>query len=809
MSDLRYAVRNLLRAPAFTMISIVSLALGVGATTVIFSVVNALLLRPPAEVEAPERLVSVYTSDFSGPRYGTSSYPDLLDFAGSDALADVAGFTVDFKTLSREGPGVTLFTEVVTGNYFRVLGVRPILGRFFDPAETQPGAAEALVVIGEGLWEREFGRDPAVIGRTVQLDAEPFVVIGVAPGDFVSSIGLIAPDLWLPVTTQGETGDARGSRGLFLRARLRPNATVDQAQAQLAVIAARLHREYPDTWTDVKEEARVVTVVPEVEARVPPQFRGALVGVLSLLMIIVSLVLALACSNVANLLLTRASRRRREIAVRLAIGAGRGRLIRQLLTEAVVLAVAGGVVGVFLTTLVTGYFASGRIPLPVQVRVDFGLDIRVLLFAVVASVGTGVLFGLVPALQASNPNLVATLKGEAGEGGVRLRRLGFKNVFVVVQITGAMVLLVGTGLFLRSLQAAQTVDLGLDPDGVAVFTVDLPEGRYSEETGRQFYRRILERVEQLPGVDGVALGASIPLTGGGSRRSVGVKGYEPAPGEDMEFFFNVVGAGYFRMARIPILQGREFRESDTETAPPVVIVNEAFAERFWPGENPIGRQIALSGSRTADVVGLARDGKYRTLTEEPQLHFWMPFEQNYRGRVYVHVRTSGEPRRIFPSLIREVGALDRALPVLSPTTMRSMTDTATFAQRLVATVLGFAGGLALFLAAIGIYGVMAYAVSQRTHEVGIRVALGAMPQHVVRLVVRDGLVLAGIGMAVGLLIVFGVTRLLSALLFGVDPMDPLSLGIAVLVLGSVAILASLVPALRAARVDPVDAFRHE
>ncbi|MEE8148210.1 MAG: ABC transporter permease [Longimicrobiales bacterium] len=815
--DARYGARMLRKHPGFTSIAVLSLAIGIGANTAIFSVVNAVLLRPPVGVDAPDELVSIYTSDFSGPRFGASSYPDIVEFRDqTDAFQDVMAFTMAPLGLTTEAGSRPLLAELVTGNYFDVLGMTAALGRTFVPEETRLGQAARVVVLSHGLWTGQFGADPTIVDRTLRLDGQSFTVVGVAPQGVGSRlISGVQVDVWVPLGIPGEVAgdtpedlDRRGNRGLFVMARLRDGVTVEQTQAQLNVLASRLLAEYPQAWTDVRNEGRVVTVVPERGSRVLPQVRGAVVGFMTLLMVVVGLVLLVACSNIANLLLAKASKRRRDVAVRLALGCSRGRLVRQLLTESVLLAGLGGVGGVVLAYCVTNALSAFQPPLPISVTLDLGLDGRVLAFAAALSLASGVAFGLLPALQASRSGLIPALKDEGASNEAGRRWLSFRNLLVVGQVAVSLVLVVGAGLFLRSLQGASEIDIGFDPGNVAVMTVNLSPLGLSPEAGLAFYRDLSERLSAVGGVEAVSLARGVPLGLSSSRRGVTVEGYEPRPGEDMEFNFNVVSPGYFEMLRMPLVRGRTFSEIDREGAAPVVMVNEAFARRFWPAEDAIGKRVGVRGGM-AQVIGVVRDGKYVTLGEEARLHYWQPFPQAYGPRTVIHVRASRDVRVLLPVLLSEVTNFDDRVLILNLALMEEVTSVSLLPQRAASALLGFAGGLSLFLAVIGVYGVMAYVVSQRTRELAIRIALGAEPGEVIWMTVRQGLVLAGVGLAAGLVVVFVVTRLIATLLYGISPVDPLAIGGGAALLGLAVLGASVLPAWRAARVDPIAALRHE
>jgi Acidobacterial duplicated orphan permease len=814
VQDLRYALRTLRRSPGFTLVAVLTLALGIGANTTIFSVVSAVLLRPPAEVHEPDRLVSVYTSDYSGPRYGTSSYADYLDFlSGTTQLSGLAAFAPSPLNFSTDGAASRVWGEEVTGNYFAVLGVVPALGRTFaDDGGSAPGS-DPVAVLSYGMWQRAFGADSGVIGRKVQVNGYPFTVVGVAPPRFAGSMRGVQADIWVPYLMRGvlAPGDGgftqRGDRGLFVMGRLAPGATLATAQASFDVIARRLHDAYPSYWGDVHEEARAITLLAERDARVIPQLRGAVVSFLGLLMAVVGLVLLICCANVANLLLARAAGRRRDVAIRLALGASRGRLVRQLLTESALLALLGAVLGVLLAKLAMGFLVAFKPPLPIPVALDLAVDRGVLAFTAVVAGVTGLIAGAAPTLKAARLDLVPALKGGTPDGSPRRWRPALRNVLVVGQVAVCVILLAMAGLLLRSLRAAQAVDLGFDPQGIALFSIELGSQGYTEARGAAFYDDLIGRVGSLPGVRAVSLAESVPLGLSYSRRGVRVEGYQPRQGEDLEFGANIVAPGYFDVVRIPMARGRAFTVRDRAGSLPVVIVNESFADRFWPGEDPIGKRIG-DGEVLREVVGVARDSRVRSLNEGATPFFYLPYLQRYEPNMILEVRTAGDPAAVVPIVRREIAALDRDLPV-QVQTMEEALGLSLLPQRVGATLLGVFSVLGLVLASIGLYGVVAYAVTQRTRELGIRLALGAETRDIYRVVIRQGMSLMIVGVTIGIAVALLLTRLVRGLLFGVSPADPLTLGVVVAILTVVALLASYVPARRATRVDPLVALHEE
>ncbi|HEX7049885.1 MAG TPA: ABC transporter permease [Longimicrobiales bacterium] len=820
MNDLRYTLRGLARNPGFAVVAVLTLGLGIGANSAIFSVVNAVLLRPPPQVREPERLVQLYTSDYSGPLYGASSYPDYEAFRdGADAFSGLAAYGFRPVQLAIGDRAELTAGELVSGNYFSVLGVTPAVGRLILPSDDDVPGRAPVAVISYTVWQRSFGLNPDVVGRTVRLNGQPYTIIGVAPPGFAGSTRPLAAGVWVPMAMAdrltGQSGDdslleERGSRWLGVIGRLADGATLERAQAQVTTLAAGLHARYPGAWTDVREATRRVTLLPEPETRVPPAARGAVLGFVGMLMGVVGLVLLIACANVANLLLARATQRRREIAIRLAVGAGRGRLVRQLLTESLVLALLGGGAGLLIALWLTDLLTGFQPPLPLPIALDVGLDGRVVSFALAVSVLTGIIFGLVPALEASRPELVPALKDESGAARVGGRRPWLRSALVVGQVAVSLVLLIGAGLFVRSLRNAAAVDLGFDPEGVLLATLMLDLEGYTPAEGRVFYTRLLERVEALPGVESAAVAEVVPLMiGNQQRRSVSIEGYEPAPGEDMEFDFNGVSAGYFELMRMPLARGRGFTAEDREGAPLVVVVNETFARRFWPGEDPIGKRLSYRRDAFAEVVGVVRDAPVRSRAEPQRAQFFIPHAQDYRGNMMLHVRTAGDPAALAPAVRGAVRELDADLALLNVTTLEQAVGGSLLPQRAAAALLGGFGSLAVLLAMIGLYGVMAYAVASRTREVGIRMALGARGPDVVRMIVGRGMGLVALGLGLGLLAAVAVTRLASQFLFDVSATDPASFTAAAVALAAVALVAAYLPARRAARVDPIVALRNE
>jgi len=804
LQDLRYGLRMIVKAPAFTALAMLALALGICANTTIFSLINGAILRPLTGVKDPERLVAVYTSDYSSGLYGGSSYPDYVDFRDqADVFESLAASDQTVLNATGETEAERLRGEVVTPNYFDVLGVKAQLGRTLQPSDDQ------AVVINDSLWQRRFNADPAVVGQTLRLNGKPYTIVGVTDRSFHGlKIGLPF-EFWLPVTATSDFATSgRGDRGIELIGRLKPGVTIEQAQTQLTTIAARLAQAYPVTNMGTlarPNEPRPVTVLRE--SRIEPGAQVGIWRVSLLLFAVVGLVLLIACANVANLLLARASARRREIAVRLAIGASRARLARQLLTESLLLALLGGAAGL-LATLWTARMLPQFFSENETKGLDLSLDWRVLVFTLGVTLLTGVLFGLAPALQASRPNLVAALKDESAHGQ-RLRRLGLRDVLVISQLALSLVLLIGAALFVRSLQRALSFDPGFAAQNLLIASMETRGASLKEQQGQAFYQQTVERIGSLPGVQSVTLTRVIPISGGGQRRGVELEGYQPQPNEDTELNTNVIGLNYFNTMGIPLVAGRDFNAQDREGSPLVVIVNEELARRYYGG-NAVGKRMRIgSGSSFREIIGVARTASYRNLREQPLPFIYIPLGQEYQSGMTLMVRTAGDPVSLVGPLRSEMRALNKDVSVFSVQTMAERIGAQLAADRMIAVLLSIFGGGALLLAAIGIYGVIGYSVAQRTHEIGIRIALGAERRDILKLIVGQGMVLIAIGAGIGLALAFAATRVLKSLLFGISATDPLTFTVVVILLMAVALLACYLPARRATKVDPLEALRYE
>lgn len=810
VQDLKYAVRMLVKSPVFTVAAVATLALGIGLNAAVFSAVRSILLRPLPGVEAPEKLVQIYRH-WPGIEYGSVSIPHYQDLRDrtDEVFEDVAAYYFTPMSLSVDGRSERTMGMAVSANFFQTYGVRPALGRVFHPVEESVGpGAHPVVVLGHAFWTSRFGADPGVLGRRVTLNGYTFEVVGVAPPDFRGPVNFANVPIYVPLMMQREIQpgfdliEARGNNMMTAVARLRDGVTLAQAADRVEALLTRLREEYPDAYdTQVGH-----TLVLQNEAGLHPMFRNAQMGMSAVMMAVVALLLLIACVNVANLFLARARERRREMGIRLSLGAGGRRLIQQLLTESLVFSALAGAVGMGLAWVAVRIL--GRIRPPLEGPWDFGvtLDTSVLLYAAVVSLAAGVLFGLAPALQAARPEMVSAVKGDldGGRSGSRLSR-----GLVVFQVALSLLLLISSGLFLRSLQGATSIDPGFeDPSSLVLASVDPGLQGYDDARARDFLRQLTERVAALPGVTAAGLVDEPPLGLGGSDRGVGIPGYEFTEGERRSIMYAIASPGYFEAMGIPLVAGRTFTDQDDESGPPVIIVNRRFAERFWPGESALGKIVQTAGE-DRQVIGVVETGKYRSLGEEPSEYMWLPHEELFRTGMTLVARTRGAPDNVLAEVRRLVRELDPDLPVFDVQTMENRMGIVLLPARLGGTVLGLFGLLGLTLAAVGIYGVMAYSVAQRRRELGIRVALGADRGMVLRLVLGEGMRLAVVGTLLGLAGAAAAARLVQGLLYNVSALDPVAFGGVPAVLLAVAAAAVYLPARRAAGADPMRALRGE
>jgi macrolide transport system ATP-binding/permease protein len=806
--DLRYAVRTLGKNPGLAVIAVLTLGLGLGANTAIFSLINTVLLRP-LPVERPDRLVTLNNAA-ERRMFPAFSYPNYKDFRDrNDAFSGLIGYRFAQLSLSHDGVNERLWGFLVTGNYFETLGVRAALGRVISVDDDHSPGAHPVAVVSYKCWRQRFGGDPGVIGKNVIVNGRGYTIIGVAQPGFSGTEVIAQPEMWFPMMMQAqiEVGsqwlDDRGWRTVSVMGRLKPGVGVGHAQTALNSIASQLESEYPD----INEGMRIALVTPGLTGG---PMRGAIMGFAGLLMVVVGMALLLACANLANLLLARATERRREIAVRLALGASRFRLLRQLLTESLLLAAGGGVLGFMLAVWLARLAATIKLPIDVPLATELHVDVRVFAFACLISLATGLLFGLLPAWQATKTDLGAALKNEASFGSPH--RSLMKSGLIVLQVALSLALLIGGGLMLRALRRAQTINLGFDPQRAVELSFDLRLQGYNSAQGREFQKRLLERVRALPGVESAGIANIIPVDLHISSDPVSIEGQEPSRlANAPRALTSNITPGYFEAMNTRLLRGRDFTEYDDDQAARVAIVNESFARRFWPGEDALGKRFAMGGpgSPKMQVVGVSQDGKYTGLNEEPWPFVYRPQWQYRVGATTMVVRAEADPQKMITLVRRELQQLDPNLPIASARTLVERLSAPLLPARIVASALGGFALVALLLAAIGIYGVMSYAVSKRAHEIGVRMALGAQRMDVLKLIIGQGMALTLIGVAIGAPAAVGLTRLMKSVLFGVSATDPLTyVGVSAL-LACVALLACYIPARRATKVDPMVALRCE
>jgi len=836
--DVRYAARKLVAAPVVVVTTVLSLGLGIGVATTVFTVANAMLLRsslgPDADVE---RLAAVYTSQDFGASNGASSFPDYLSMRnhtlelGEDSVFEaLMAYRMGLVNLEREGGDERLIVEIVTGNYFDVLGIPVPLGRGFQAAETAYGAAQPVAVISHGLWRDRFESDPTVLGETLQIDGVPFTVIGVAPDGLTGRLLSIEVDAWLPLGIPGGTYHAtpteladRDDREYGVMARLAEGATIEQAGAQMALLADALHNEHGSVWIDDVGQPRRLTVLSEREARVPPDARGGLYGFAIFMLLITGMILFIACSNVAGMLLAQASQRGREMAIRLALGASRRRIVSMLMIESLILGCASGALGVALAYRAARWLEAMPFPMGLSLRFDFSLDHRVMMFAVLVSIATSVLFGLAPALEASKPSLVASLKTVTGASGPRRGRFALRNLLVIGQVAVSLVFLVSAGLMLRTMQITTDMDIGINPAGIASMTKFLPEDDYPGDAAADYFAQLEERLAALPEVEEVhtTLTAELSIIASVFQLQVEVDGHELPPGERSMIGYNSVTPGYMEMLGINMLRGRTVGAADRPGTPRVAVVNAAFADRFWPEGDPVGQEfriVARRGAQNRDetavesvrVVGVASNGSYAGIDAADTPFVWMPVAHDRTPYRFIHVRTHDGLAATAAAVLREEVPVERReVSLIQPTPYEELIGFQYWIMAAISRGLGYCGAFALLLAAIGIYGIVSYTVTQRLHEMAVRRALGAVPRQVMSLVLRDGMSLAGWGLAAGLVLAVPISMLLASEFADLSALDPLAVGGSVAVLLAAALVAIVLPARRAMRIDPMSALRQE
>jgi len=796
---------------AVTLVSVLSLAFGIGATATVFSLVNAALIRP-LPVNDPASLVSLNKPDANGSRIHSISYPDYLDYRSrNEVFSDLLTWSEASMSLNLDGHAEQCYGLVVSGNYFSMLGVKPAAGRFFSPEEDQTPGANPVAVISFGLWQSRFNGNSSVVGQRIKLAGQPFTIIGVAPQGFTSTYSIFAPALYVPLMMQAKVlarpgiFNERMSKYLKITGRLKPGVSIGQAEASLTLLDRQLEQAYPQHG-ETSEKPHLGIEVVRVGSY-SGDMQLAIAGVVGLLFAVVGAVLLIACANVAGMLLARATVRRREIAVRLALGATRKRLLRQLLTESTLLFLLAGGFGTALTFWSTRVLSSISLPAGLPFVLDVKVDWRVLAFTLLLALLTGLIFGLAPALEAARADLHGSLKDAPRLGGFRRSRL--RQVFVVGQIALSLALLVSAGLFSRALNYAKTIYPGRDPESVLIVGLDPHQQGYNRARANDFYQELTRRVAGLPGVEAVGLVRFVEVADGSSSTELSVRDF-PQEG-NIKIEANTIGPGYFRTLGIGLLSGRDFTGADRKGAPRVVVVNQAFARRFWPTASALGKQVSFGSGEWAEIVGVVEDSRYRVAGEPAPPYVYSTYLQSGSENVDMTmvVRQRGNSAATLAAVRREVESLDPDLPLLTPMTLAEFVQTATLPWRLMGTLTNIFGLIGLSLAALGIYGVVAYTVNQRTHEIGVRMALGARRQDIFRLVLGQGFKLATIGVAVGVVLSLIVTSFMAELLFGFSTGDPLTYASIIGLLVLVALSASFVPARRATRVDPLVSLRHE
>ncbi len=813
--DIRFGFRMLRKSPGVTVVVVIALALGVGANTAIFSVVNGFLLRP-LPVPSPEQIAVLAIQQKDAP-VGSSgfSYPEFVDFREqANTVADIFGIVLGTVQFTANDHSEECSANYVSGNYFTALGLQPAAGRLYLPSEAETPGEPLLVVLGYDYWQKGFHRDPRAVGKQILINGKSATIIGVVPRQFQGMYSIFETHVYLPMSAmiQEESAslfwDNRDRRRILAFGRLKPRISLREAQSSLDVFTARLALQYPatDKWFTVR-------AIPEKSARPIPYANNFFVVVSGLFLVLAAFVLLLACMNVENILLARGSARQREMAIRAALGAGRARLIRQMLTESVLLAIFGGAAGMLLGMWASRLTSSIHLQsLPLHVNASF--DWRVFAFGATSALLTGLVVGLLPALRASSADVHSVLH----EGGQRdsfgIHHPGFRNFLVVAQVAGSFTLLVVAGLFVRTLQKVQSFDLGFDPSHVLDVTIDPHQAGYDESRTTAFYREVKSRVRALPGVQSVSLASYVPMGGFPNSRAVSLEGRPTPPGHQApSVLSNSVDPPYFVTMRITLLRGRIFTDSDNETAPRVAIINQTMAARFWPREDPIGKRLSMDGDLGPfmEVVGVTANGKYKTVGEDAEPYIYVPLAQNFASKLTLQVRTLGRPESLAAPIKEQIAQLAPELAIVDIATMDQLLAGAFgfFAFRLAATLAATLGVIGLTLAVVGVYGVVSFAASQRTREMGIRMALGASSRDILNLVWQQGVRLVIAGVAIGTAAAWALTCAMTHLLAEISASDPVTYVTVAVVLAAVALLACYIPARRAMRVDPMVALRHE
>jgi predicted permease len=809
--DLKHSLRGIFRKPGFSIAVVLCLALGIGANSTVFSISNALLFKV-SPVKDPETLVRVYTSHSGGLQWGPSSYPDFFDYHDrNDVFSDLVSEHLTPANLKSNERRERIWGAVVSDSYFSALGIKMARGAGFAAQDVNVIGPEDVVILSYRYWKNSRAGDPGVIGKSIVLNGIPLTVVGIAAEGFNGLDFGIALDFWCPVTivnrivpVDGEDWrEKRNTRMLSVHGRLRPGVDLPQAAAALKLLAKTLAEEHPSS-----NRGTDVVMLPESEANIPPNFRIAAIGSLAFLAIMVGFVLLAACASVAGLLLARAAARHKETAIRLSLGASRGRLVRQPLLENTMLALIAAVAGLLFNYWTLRFFSTLRFNSDLPIQMDFVIDSRVILFTLGVSLFTTIAFGLFPVLATTKVSLVPALKEDIPQRGTK--RSWARNLLVTIQVGVSLFLLMIGGILLRNLQRAYAMDLGFDESDVVVGSVDLEIQSYTEPRARQFFRQLLEGVRAISGVEAVSLGRAIPLSPNQSSLNLKPVDYESPAGEGIPLIeYNVVSPKYFEALRIPFLQGRDFEDYDTAESSRVAIINKSMSDRFWPKESAIGKFVLVRGRGECEVVGVVGDIKYTSLGESPKSYVYLPFEQFYTAPMTIHVRFNGEPAQMLAALRREVEALDGDLPIFGVQELSQQVNVVLGPVRGGARWVSIFGVVVLVMTAVGLYGLISYSISQRRREIGIRIALGAPRRAIFSSVVGQGVLVTVVGLVLGFVAAYPLSRFVSSRLYGVDPMDAISLIGSVLLVSVVSFTANLIPAIEATKIEPMAVLADE